>query len=96
LRSLNNFGFLPAIAHGKRIGLSEITKIALVATKRTEIHKPVQENPVPKMPGPQFPGGFENGVNLVLLRKAEQERNFAPIKNFFLMRLFQDIRQSMI
>jgi hypothetical protein len=45
------------------------------------------------MPEPQFPSGLENGVNLALLRKAQQEHNLAPIKNFFSMRLLQDLRQ---
>jgi hypothetical protein len=45
------------------------------------------------MPESQFPGGFKNGVNLALLRKAQQKHNFTRIKNFFLMRLFQNFRQ---
>jgi hypothetical protein len=48
------------------------------------------------MPESQFPSGFENGVNLALLRKAQQERNLAPIENFFSIRLLQDFRQFMM
>jgi hypothetical protein len=87
LRSLDDFGWLSAIAHGKCIGLSEIAETALIPTIRTGIHKAVQENPVTEMPKSQISRDFEDGVDLALLRKAQQERDFAPIEKLFSMRL---------
>jgi hypothetical protein len=92
-RSLNNFGYLLAVAYGNRIGASEMAKIAVVTTIRTDVDKSVQEHPVTKIPEPQFPGGSKHGVNLALLRKAQQEHNFSSIKNLFLMCLLQGLRQ---
>ena len=88
LRCLNNIGCLPTVTHWQCIGTSIIAKIALVATKRTDIDKPVQKNPVSKMPVAQFSGCFKNGINLAFLRKAQKKNNFSLIKDIFLISLF--------
>jgi hypothetical protein len=96
LRSLDDLGCVPAVAHGKRIGLAEIAEIALVSAIRADVQKSVEKDPVAEMPGSQLSGGSEDGVDLALLREAQQEHDFVRIENLFSLRLFQNLGQSTV